>query len=158
MVYLMAMGPLDPPPGPVSETSPSLADLEMKIDLLELRLSALDQGPYKSIYIGPDRDEDRLQAKEEVAGRVLLHKIIVRNAGVAVFDGPGTTTAHGPESGAGIVAGWAYHLPTGQQGTAGIVHRTIEIEFNTVIQNGLYLAYDSFGDEHSTQVLYKELP
>jgi len=150
----MAMGPLDPPGGPVTATEPSLADLEVQIASLASQTDIGNQ----LISVAPSEGADRLNATLEVSGRVFVERLIVFRGQATVFDGPGGEIDSGgggrPISG-GDIGTARQDLNNGGAGRAG--DGTISVELNIVAENGLYLAYKSFSNSAFIQVVYREI-
>lgn len=141
----IAMGPLDPPVGPVTETSPSLADLESLIQ------SQAD-GPWQ-VETFDSRDGLASQnASLQIAGGqpVLLHSINTFRANAYAFDGPGQLSGQGTVN-SGSVVGQA-------SSTSASSANSEQAEFNVLCQNGLEIAWTYNGSaSYFIQVYYKVL-
>ena len=86
--YLAGFGPLDPPDGPVAETSPSLADLEAQIAAIPLGVGGTGL-PADAFEARVVRDPTLPQGAivEVLTGPVFLRSVIVRSGRIEVLDG-----------------------------------------------------------------------
>jgi hypothetical protein len=153
--YVMGMGPLDPPAGPVQPTGPSLADLEAKIDAIGAPASDFNTGPWQiarvpATGILPANQFDAIQL---VAGRVYVKSITAYWGSFALFDGPGSVdTGRGDPA----TANWiARNSDDGDYGS-GVRPGTVPVE--QIAENGLYIAWGGAGTANAfAYVLYRPL-
>jgi len=139
----LALGPLDPPAGPVAETSPSLADLQTDLDEITLNLSgsAVTAGPFES-FIAPNTGNflSDLNGELIAEGRVYVHSISATFGIAAVFDGPGTIDSNGrPQSGSPVAR--VYHNYVASGSGIGAQYTTVTTPIEQVVENGLYAAW-----------------
>lgn len=154
---VLAFGPLgglEPPAGPIGETSPSLADLETKID--ELAASTDLTGEWKTIFIAPRTDADQADAQLLVEGRVQVRRTTAFQGVMALFDGPGGTV---DSDGVPLDAsGAVHHNYNYNQGGSGASFLPTQLESEVVVEDGLYLSYYTFSPSSSVfQIEYREL-
>jgi len=147
------LGPLDPPMGPIADTSPSLAELEAKIDALGGG-TGIPVGGWDSFFVSPGTDQ--LSTIELATGRVLLHKIVVHRAVVVAFDGPGQMSSTGVPL-AGEPIGRAFMDFFAEDNVSKGQVTSIDHVFDTIAENGLHLAFDVKAGNASVQILYTQL-
>lgn len=156
---ILALGPLDPPPGPVSPTAPSLADLDAKLDQLVLAQSNTTDlsGPYEIFRSPTLGDLTSAQNGTLIAeGRIYVHSVSVLYCKVAIFDGPGTVDAAGrPLTGDWI--GRAFHIFS-VSGTGRTQFGTTTVPVEAIVENGLYAAWNANATDGSLVIRYKRLP
>ena len=132
------LGPLNPPPGPVSDTGPSLAELQSG--------TGLPGGVVEfEVFNQPTLHQfvSNLDADLIAPGRVFIQSATVSRGRVTLFDGPGMTDSGGIVT-HGDVAGRVIQI----QQSAGDRREVETVEFNTVVENGLYASWvqgDGFG-------------
>lgn len=151
LAFAPISGELDPPAGPVADTTPSLADLEAKIDALGANGGAL--GGSKTIIIAPLDGSDQPTAALLVDGRVRIIRTTAFSAGFALFDGPGGTVQG---SGVPINPAQAVHHNYQQILTDGIGIPS-QLESDVIVENGLYIGYFTFRIPATILIEYQEL-
>lgn len=138
----IALGPLSPPPGPVAETSPSLDDLNTKLDLLVLNQSGNTEisGPFE-VFTAPlvGGLTDNFSGTLIAEGRVYVDSISVQYCEVAVFDGPGNVDTSGQVS-AGTWVARAHNVFSPNNGGT-TEYTTTTTPVRTIVENGLYAAW-----------------
>lgn len=153
-------GTLEPPSGAVDDTTPSLAELEDKIDALAIGSSG---GPiWESYELGPlgVGGPGVVSASSPVIpGRVIVRKVSCFRASIALFETPATIT-----SDTGLILSPSptpkIHLTsqlvvTGQANVRWEV--TQDLETNLVFENGVYLTYALNVAGGRIQILYERL-
>lgn len=134
----IAMGPLDPPAGPVTATSPSLGDLETLIQ------SQAD-GPWQVATFDSRDGQSSQNASLQIAGGqpVMLHSINTYRANAYAFDGPGQLSGQGTIT-SGNVVGQASSIAS-LDGSGNVAFSSTQADFNVICPNGLQIAwtYDS---------------
>ncbi|MEL6795655.1 MAG: hypothetical protein AAFO89_02420 [Planctomycetota bacterium] len=143
---------LEPPAGPVVDTSPSLSSIETKIDQLLLGSGTprITEGPWQSYF--QQVSSNQLSSIEITGGRTLVHKVIVFGSYCSVFDGAGSASGGGANPTANVVATVA---------SASIQNQnTIEAPLDVIVENGLHINWDNIEavGGSTVLVLYKELP
>lgn len=94
LAFAPISGELDPPAGPVSETTPSLSDLS---DGLEALLIGFENssGPWESFTIQQaDLGQFDGESVQIASGRVHVRSVVVFQANVSLFDGAGEISAN----------------------------------------------------------------
>ena len=155
----VGFGPLDPPAGPVTETSPSLADLEAKIDALGPgALGDLVAGPgevFRAPALGALGDNQ--QSDEIISGRVYVKSMTVAFCDATLFDGPGSVGGDGrPASGDWIARNQQIFVASGNEFATQYTANTVPVE--QIVENGLHIAWDSRQSAGFVYVLYRPLP
>ncbi len=141
----IAMGPLDPPAGPVTETSPSLADLESLIQ------SQAD-GPWQvKTFDSRDGLNSQNNSIEIAPGQqVLLHSINAFRASAYAFDGSGQLSGQGTVNSGTVVGQVASTSQSSSNSEQAIC--------NVLCENGLEIAWTYNGSaSYFIQVYYKVL-
>lgn len=131
----LAMGPLNPPAGPVAETSPSLADLASILQ--EPRPT---EGPWQvatfDMRNGPFSQNTALLLAE---GPVLVHSVNVQRCTATLFNGPGSLSGAGTIA-TGNVVGRAHEDVSGSL-SESFVSVSVQTDIDVVCDNGLYVAW-----------------
>lgn len=159
--YMMAMGPLDPPAGPVMETSPSLAEIETKLDqvIAQQGTSGETTGPWEVFRVpAVGALSDNAQGTLVAEGRVYVHSVTSHRSVLAIFDGQGSIDGG---THLALTSNWISRLShywsnSGGNGRGQIGTITVPVE--QVVENGLYVAWDAETPHSYLYVLYKELP
>jgi hypothetical protein len=145
------LGPLNPPPGAVMDTGPSLADLQGG--------TGLPGGLVEyEVFLAPASGDaaDQLEAILVEPGRVYIKSIVAHRSYVAVFDGFGEI-----ESGARVVgtnpAVARLSTVLSFAGNGGARNSSSQIEVGVVVENGLYAAWDITAGTAFVQVVYLPL-
>lgn len=156
----IALGPLNPPPGPVTETSPSLTTIQA--DLSDLIISQAGNtetaGPYE-IYRSPISGDFFSDANGDLIaeGRVYVHSISVLYCQATVFDGPGELDPVGRVITGDWVCRAQNSFVSSAPGAAQWATTTVPVE--TIVENGLYAAwrFQAGGELGSIIIRYKRL-
>lgn len=160
VMIIAAMGPLDPPPGAVSPTSPSLADLEDKLDQVLAAQAGSSEitGPWE-VFRVPATGEllNNTQSTLVVSGRVYVHSLTVYQANAVVFDGAGSISVTPNHVLSGDWISRHYHI-YGSSGTGRGQKSATTVPVGQIVEDGLHVAWNVFEDESFLYVLYKELP
>jgi len=156
------LGPLDPPAGVVSDTSPSLEDLQDDIAALSAVVAddGVTEGPWESLVILPsDPSDDQTTTSLLVAeGNVLLHRCIVAGAFVVFFDGNGSVQDRGRNPNGDVIA-HGRARGAGSTGSGGLTYYTsVDLPLDVRVSNGLHVCWDAVESESSITILYKPLP
>ncbi len=142
---------IDPPAGPVTDTQPSLASIEMALDDIATKsaMNELTQGPWQSLHVQVGADQ--LSSIQITDGPTLVHKLIAYSSYLTAFDGPGSMEVRGGNPSGDVVAQVNSVFVSTSINTAGET-------FDVIAENGLHIAWDSDSITGTIQVLYKELP
>jgi len=152
------LGPLDPPPGPVTDTSPSLGEIESKIDALQTGQSgeALPDGPFQVLAI-PETGllTSNLSTAELVTGPVYVHSITAYNARVVLFDGPGQINSSGNR----LAGRWVARNNTlfSAEGDGRGPVQPVTVPVRQEFQDGLHAAWQPQDGDAHFYILYTEL-
>lgn len=158
-------GTLEPPSGAVSDTTPSLAELEDKINALSAMTAGGRPGPgidgWESYQIGPVDNANDVPAATVAAlpGRVFVHRISAFKGVLAIFDEPGSITLGSdvaPDAANPTPLGFVGSTTFGNGSTGGASRDSIELVLDVVFENGVYVTY-SAGDDSYFQILYRTL-
>lgn len=144
------LGPLTPPPGPVADTSPSLADIESRA--IEIQASLATQaGPWQSItHDGTFNQRDALTV---TTNPVIIHKLIVHDGTIVLFnEGSGNVS-----SGGRVTAGTPIAQATNIYGEGVTVGTTTAITFDILSPLGLHYSHAKFGETGTFTILYREI-
>lgn len=134
----LAMGPLDPPAGPVTSTSPSLADIE---SLILSQAGGLTEGPWQ-VAVFDSRDglgSQNASVQIENGQPVVLHSINTFRAAAYAFDGPGSLSGQGTIN-SGNVVGQAVSVAS-LGGSDNVAFNSTLAEYNVECPNGLEIAW-----------------
>ncbi|GEM_PF-1825987 len=157
----IALGPLNPPPGPVSETSPSLAEIKATLDQLVATQSgdSITDGPFDTFTAPLSGSLTNNFASTLIAeGRVYVDSISVQYAEATLFDGPGNIGSGSVvTSGTWICRSFNLFATSGNNGVGEFTTTTTPVR--TVVENGLYAAWNAQATSSgSITVRYKRLP
>jgi len=137
-IAVAQLGPLNPPPGPVADTGPSLADLEsgtgLPGGLVEFEVFNVPQ---------LHQFTSNLTGQEIAPGRVYVKSVTVSRGRVTLFDGPGATDSNGVVT-SGNVVGRIVQFPA----SLGSTRETLVVPVNAVVESGLFASWiqgDGFG-------------
>lgn len=152
----IAMGPLDPPAGPVTSTSPSLADIE---SLILSQSSGSTNGPWKVHVIDANDGLASQNSSIEIAPgkQVILHSINAYRVNAYAFDGPGLLSGAGTVS-SGDVVGQVVQIISSSVGGGTVFRDSNQAQFDVLCENGLEIAWtydDNAG--YFIHVYYKEV-
>lgn len=153
----IALGPLNPPAGPVAETSPSLTDIAADLDTIILnQTGGIDtSGPFESFRTPAIGNFQRNLSGSLIAeGRVYVHSITHTYGILAVFDGPGSIDVNGR----GVSGTWiarSFHGFNSSGGSAQYTAVTTPVE--QVVENGLHAAWRETATEGFITITYKRL-
>lgn len=149
-------GELDPPAGPVSETTPSLQRLADLISAGSVG-SPPAEGWSTAVFAPGSLSDDQRGAVEIVSGRVFVHQVVVLNAAATVFDGQdGRVNSEGtPTQGNPVTHAHQRYLSENSTGKGQ--QTAVTIVQDVVIENGLYLAYELFAHNATVQIYYTQL-
>ncbi len=158
----IALGPLNPPSGPVAETSPSLADLETKIDQVILGQSGSSElsAPFE-IFKTPStgNHSSNLSGTLIAEGRVYVESVTAMFSTATVFDGPGAIDT----SGRTTTDNWISRVNQTRLQTGGPPNgvgqlTTTTVPIQAIVENGLHAAWFSQFDSGYVIIRYKRLP
>jgi len=153
----IALGPLDPPPGPVSETSPSLADLKADLDQLILNQSGsiAQSGPFQAFRVPTTGDfVDSTTSTLVHDGPVYVHDIIIYRGSLTVFDGAGAVDSSGNSLNSNWVGRAAQFYSSGPIDGRGQLN-SVRIPVRQVVSSSLHAAWITQSDTGYAIVLYK---
>lgn len=156
----LAMGPLNPPAGPVSETSPSLADLQADLEEITINLagSAETAGPYESFRTPAIGDfQSNLAGSLIAEGRIYVHSITHTYGIVTVFDGPGSIDNSGRALSGNWIARSVHNYSVGGP-SISVQYTTVTTPVEEIIENGLHAAWFERSPDGFIRILYKRLP
>lgn len=147
LAFAPISGELDPPEGPVSDTTPSLADLDAKIDAF-----ATSDGRDKQIlFIAPrDIGADEPDAFLLIPGPVRVHRTAVINGTAALFTAPGASV---DASGVPLNPASAVHFNFNSDSSGG----PSQLALDHIFSEGVYVAYQSYGVAFVLQIEYEVL-
>jgi len=149
-------GPLDPPAGAIQPTSPSLADIGIRLDEIEAA-NRVTSGPWQSWALSADGGTpNQLNAQTIVPGRLLVHQVSVFRGYVAIFDGEGGVIDSEARVLSGAVIGHLKHQGNSANGQGQLV--TAVLPLDVVCEDGLALAFRKEFTNMQIQILYKVLP
>lgn len=156
----IALGPLNPPPGPVTESGTTLDELDAKLDQLLLgQPGSIDtSGPYES-FTAPDLGDFMTELDGEliVEGRVYVHSVSITFGSAALFDGPGSINSSVKITAGNWIARPVHTYSVG--GTnLGLQYTTVTKPVEQIVENGLYAAWVPRDSAGSITILYKRLP
>ena len=161
LAYLAGFGPLDPPDGPVAETSPSLAELDEKLDQVLLSTGSLGGGsligPW-DVFRAPATGNliSSLNSQEIASGRVYVKSIAVFYAYATVFDGPGEMDSMTrPVTPNWIARNTQLFSSTGTEGKGQLA--TSHIPIDQIVENGLHVSWRSESNGGYVVVRYRVL-
>lgn len=156
----LAMGPLDPPPGPVTETGTTTDELNAKLDQLILAQSGTidTSGPYES-FTAPDFGDFMTELDGEliVQGRVYVHSVSITFGTAALFDGPGALSSSERITSGDWIAR-PVHSFSVSGSNLGVQYTTVTQPVEQIVENGLYAAWIPRDSSGSITILYKRLP
>ncbi|MEN0019642.1 MAG: hypothetical protein AAF747_02030 [Planctomycetota bacterium] len=153
------LGPLDPPEGPVTDTSPSLADVDAKLDAIIASQGDCDLCEFE-VFNAPATGPflDQFESVLVAPGRVYVKSVTVHFAVATLFSGAGGEVNTSGQVISGDVVGRSVALFTSSgNGRGGFNTSTVELE--TVVEDGLWVAWDSRAstDVGFVTVVYKML-
>ncbi|MEL6330744.1 MAG: hypothetical protein AAFR38_13910 [Planctomycetota bacterium] len=151
-----ALGPLDPPAGPVADTSPDLAEIRAQLDAIQSQqvTTAMSNGPWEVEIVELGISDQDLSVPI-VPGRNLVHAVVVYRGFVQVFDGPGRVDNVGfPANGRMIGLAEQFAANSGGGFGEGSTHS----EINVVAENGVQLAWAGFNSSSIVALYYRPLP
>lgn len=159
--YLAAMGPLDPPAGPVIETSPSLSDLDSKLDQLLSSHGGVmaPSGPWDIVRVPETGTSvDNPAGTLFVDGPVYVHAIVCHRSYVVIFDGMGSIDS---DTYTPVTSNWigrSNHVwfSENSQGKGQLGTQVTPIE--QVASEGIGAAWNSRSEDSFFYILYKPLP
>lgn len=140
---MAAFGPLDPPAGPPSDTSPSLADLEAKIDAIssDLQGPIAASGPWQVAAFNSSLQPNVQSSSVQVGtGPVLLHSIVAFATQVVAFDGAGSISGSRPVFGT-VPVGAIQDTVQFSSGPYDI--GSSQAIYNVICNDGLHISYNS---------------
>jgi len=154
-ITAIAMGPLDPPIGPVESTSPSLADIEL---LIQSQIDGPTVGPWQvAVFDSRDGLGSQNTSIQIAAGQpVVLHSINTLRANAYAFDGPGILSGQGTISSGNVVGQASSTASLGS--SENVSFNSSQAVCNVLCPNGLEIAwsYDSSA-AYFVHVYYKVL-
>jgi len=158
-LHLGALGPLDPPGGPVTPTEPSLADLEAKIDSIASDVASGDfeSGPWQ-VFRAPatGSGSSSLTAQLVAEGPVYVKSVTSFSSRVTVFDGPGAINQDGqPLTDNWIARSLSRIGNSGSGNTVSLQSETVPVE--QVVAQELRVAWFTDSGRSFVYVLYREL-
>ncbi|GAB4522563.1 MAG: hypothetical protein Tsb0013_25150 [Phycisphaerales bacterium] len=126
------LGTLDPPPGPIADTSPSLADIHAQLGGAPGTTSAWQ------VWTRPTAGNasDQLQSALIAPGRVHVRSVVAESALLTVFDGPGEIDTLGRVV-SGSVVGRASNGAVNNTGVFGANQVFVDV----VCENGAHAAW-----------------
>ncbi|MEN0020769.1 MAG: hypothetical protein AAF747_07795 [Planctomycetota bacterium] len=154
-------GGLEPPLGPVEDTTPSLAELEAKLDqILATRGEAVAEAAasVEVFYLQPSGSQT--EAIQVSPGRVLFRGLSGFAVDAVVFDGPGEINIDGVvTTGTPVarVASETVRVVTSSSGQGWIGLTSDSVNVDIVVEDGLYLAWGLDSANPSVAVYYTPL-
>lgn len=153
-------GPLNPPPGPVQPTSPSLPQIQTQLDavasisqqvLISQTNQAMVSGPYQFLLVDP-RGLAGAVSQQVLSGRNYIHSVYNSQQIIFLYDGPGrATNTTRLRSLEGKLIGFSF--ADGPLGSAQ------QLDLGIVVENGLQISKFSEGNTSDwIAVYYKPLP
>ncbi|MEM9373928.1 MAG: hypothetical protein AAGA55_09820, partial [Planctomycetota bacterium] len=154
----IALGPLNPPAGPVTETTPSLAEIKTTLDQLAASQtgSALADGPFLSFKSHESGDfAQQLTSTPVVDGPVYIHDLIVYRADASLFEGQGAITANGRALTTNWFARSTQSLASSGTGRAQL--GTVVVPVRQVITGNVEAAWSFASEDGYVNILYTPL-
>jgi len=144
------LGPLNPPPGPVADTGPSLADLEsgtglpgglVEFEVFNAPLSGSPSNQFQSTLIAD--------------GRVYVKSITSYLLNATLFDGQGQLDNEGIPVTGEVLARSNNDITVSGNGVA--TYQTSRTDLGVVVEDGLWAAWENRGSDGWLTVVYLPL-
>lgn len=132
-------GPLNPPPGPVTETSPDLNEINQRLQGIELGLAAAGLNgsfaDFKSVFV-PPASAPLNTTVPVIQGTVFIRSIILSVGQFELYDGQNnlitTLSAAATQGGSGLMGGVQFDLGLIVEGPVS-VRRTSNFDINPTL-------------------------
>lgn len=153
----IALGPLNPPAGPVTETTPSLANIQADLEQILLNQTNAGQDLAYTAFHAPDSGEftSSTTSTPIFSGPAYVHEIIVYQGAVTLFDGPGAIDPSDRPLTTNWIGRATNNYVNGGTGRGQATSTTIPVRQN--VQTGLEAAWRALSSEGSLIVLYRPI-